>query len=441
MKKRAIIMMTMALSLAALTAAWADEAEEVTGSGTSGDYMPDIEPPTILASGDYSYYVNDDGSTVTIAEYTGGEGVLEIPSEIDGYQVTDIGGKAFIYKEMKSLSVPDSVRSIGNRAFDNCVITDRLELPEGCHIWVDAFCYAELPSEIEIPSGTVVEDSAFSYCDTIKKVRVGSDTDLKGRAFSYCDHLKEAVCASGCRLEKRAFEYCRELKKVTFCGPVEMEEEAFSYCGDYELVEAEESDYGTSGEPDLSIFLTGGKSGNLSGGWEVTRDCVVPEEAQEVFDRAMPDHDRMKYDAAALLAKQVVAGINYCFLRRTTVKDSDEQPTYQIVYIWQDPEGNAHVLNVKDIEFGLDDRSESGQDGHSITLTGEEEVFTDCPDSAKAGETVTVHTADVCDGVVRIEVNGSDTGTWEKGDTYTFIMPDEDVELNGRISTAGYPGA
>ena len=54
---------------------------------------------------------------------------------------------------------------------------------------------------------------------------------------------------------------------------------------------------------------------------------------------------------------------------------------------------------------------------------------------------VTVHTVDVCDGEVRIEVNGSDTGTWEKGDTYTFIMPDEDVELNGRISTAGYPGA
>ena len=167
----------------------------------------------------------------------------------------------------------------------------------------------------------------------------------------------------------------------------------------------------------------------------------MPSEAQKVFDQAMPDHDRMKYDAAALLAKQVVAGINYCFLRRTTVKDSDEQPTYQIVYIWQDPEGNAHVLDVKDIAFGLDESSEPGQDEHSITLTGEEDVFVDCPDSAKAGETVTVHTADVCDGVVRIEVNGSDTGTWEKGDTYTFIMPDEDVELNGRISTAGYPGA
>ena len=42
MKKRVIIMMTMALSLTVLTAVWADEAEEVTGSGTSGDYMPDI---------------------------------------------------------------------------------------------------------------------------------------------------------------------------------------------------------------------------------------------------------------------------------------------------------------------------------------------------------------------------------------------------------------
>ena len=353
MKKRAIILAAMALSLTVLTTVWADEAGEAIESDISGDYIPDLEPPEIFTSGDYHYYVNEDGSTVTITEYTGDGEVVEIPSEMDGYRVTDIGDKAFIYREMRSLFFPDSVRSIENRAFDNCVITDRLELPEGCHIWLDAFCYAELPSEIEIPSGAVVEDSAFSYCDTIKKVSVGPDTDLKSRAFSYCDNLEEAVCASGCRLEKKAFEYCRKMKKVTLCGPVEMDGEAFSYCGDYELVEAEESDYGTStsGEPDLSVFLTGGKKENMTGGREV-------------------------------------------------------------------PEGE-----------------------HSITLTGEDYVFVDCPDSAKTGETVIVHTVGVCDGEVRIEVNGSDTGTWEEWGTYTFAMPDEDVILNGWISTEGYPGA
>ena len=67
----------------------------------------------------------------------------------------------------------------------------------------------------------------------------------------------------------------------------------------------------------------------------------------------MPDHDRIDYDAVALLATQVVAGKNYCFLRRTSVKDSDEMPTYQLAYIWQDPQGDVQVLEVKDIEIGL----------------------------------------------------------------------------------------
>ena len=54
---------------------------------------------------------------------------------------------------------------------------------------------------------------------------------------------------------------------------------------------------------------------------------------------------------------------------------------------------------------------------------------------------MTVHTVDVADGEVKLEVNGTDSGTWQEWGTYTFIMPDEDVELEGWISTEGYPGA
>ena len=78
---------------------------------------------------------------------------------------------------------------------------------------------------------------------------------------------------------------------------------------------------------------------------------------------------------------------------------------------------------------------------HRILLTGDTYVFTDCPAKAKAGDQVTVTTVDVADGEVKIEVNGSDSGEWLKWGTYTFTMPDEDVEVKGWISTEGYPGA
>ena len=75
---------------------------------------------------------------------------------------------------------------------------------------------------------------------------------------------------------------------------------------------------------------------------------------------------------------------------------------------------------------------------HSITLVGD--VFVDCPESAKAGETVTVHTGEMADGEIIVEMNGTriDKTGWG---TYTFTMPDEDVELKGWSSTAGFSGS
>ena len=122
-------------------------------------------------------------------------------------------------------------------------------------------------------------------------------------------------------------------------------------------------------------------------------------------------------------------------------------PVYQFAYIWQDTEGNVHILDLQDISFspGGEDtapktEAQTGSE-HRVTVSGEDDVFISFPAFAKAGDTVRVHTYDVTDGEVKVEVNGSDIGTWEEWGTYSFIMPDEDVELYGWISTEGYPGA
>ncbi|MCR5596609.1 MAG: hypothetical protein K6G19_00385 [Lachnospiraceae bacterium] len=78
---------------------------------------------------------------------------------------------------------------------------------------------------------------------------------------------------------------------------------------------------------------------------------------------------------------------------------------------------------------------------HRITLTGDLNVFRGCPESAKAGEKVTVYVVGVADGEVVLDVNGENIGSWEDYNIYSFTMPDEDVEINGWIRTAGYPGA
>lgn len=86
--------------------------------------------------------------------------------------------------------------------------------------------------------------------------------------------------------------------------------------------------------------------------------------------------------------------------------------------------------------------SQTAGDGvHRITLTDQEEVVTECPETAKAGDIVIVRTMDMADAEPVIEVNGANPGKWVDFTTYTFIMPDEDVEVHAFISTFGYPGA
>ena len=272
--------------------------------------------------------------TITISDYIGTDKEVEIPEEIDGYRVTDIGGQAFSYKKMKSLTFPSGIRSIGARAFEYC------DIPE-----------------VTMPAGTTVETCAFGYCDNLKKVLIGQDAVIKSRAFGYCDDLETVVCAAGSKLEEDTFEYCRNLKKVILCGDVEVDEDAFYDCDHAEMIRAEESEYETWKQNDQETFFS---------------------------------------DLESLLTG-----------------------------------GRTETAETETLAAGE----------HRILLTGETDVFVDCPVKAKAGDLVSVSTVGVADGEVKIEVNGTDSGKWENWGTYTFTMPDEDVEIKGWISTAGYPGA
>ena len=57
------------------------------------------------------------------------------------------------------------------------------------------------------------------------------------------------------------------------------------------------------------------------------------------------------YKPIALLATQVVAGTNYCFLCETTVVAPDAQPSYALVYVFDGLSGEHEILRVQEIEF------------------------------------------------------------------------------------------
>ncbi len=69
-------------------------------------------------SGDYTYTVS--GTNATITKYNGAGGALVIPETIDGYTVTVIDSSAFAGSAVTKVSIPKTIKTIGNSAFKNC---------------------------------------------------------------------------------------------------------------------------------------------------------------------------------------------------------------------------------------------------------------------------------------------------------------------------------
>ena len=298
----------------------------------------DSTPAGPITSGEYEYSVNEDKETVTLLHFSGDAEVMEIPSEIDGYPVSQIGPEAFSYRTMTSLTVPDSVQCIEKRAFEYSTVSDSIRLPQNITIMDDAFSYATLPSEITIPVGAVVEPCTFSYCEGLESVIIESDVTVKGRGFGYCYDLSRVVCAEGSRLEAEAFEYCKALEEAVLCGNVEMEEDAFSYCGDVTVTrkEAGASDTqgqsipagvpDTQGQSELADIIEGILTGENNEG-----DGKEDTDAIELEIKGSPaDADGVTVTLTEAVAVKNDTGYNYSF--SGTIENNTEEGIMEVIY-------------------------------------------------------------------------------------------------------------
>jgi hypothetical protein len=128
------------------------------------------------------------GSAVTI---TGCDkkvsGALTIPTTIEGNPVTSIGSGAFQKSRLTSLTIPDSVTSIGKNAFQNCRSLTSLTIPESVtSIGYEAFggCYSL--TSITIPeSVTEIGRGAFSGCKNLIAVTFLGDAPKLSNLASY----------------------------------------------------------------------------------------------------------------------------------------------------------------------------------------------------------------------------------------------------------------
>ena len=102
----------------------------------------------------------------------------------------------------------------------------------------------------------------------------------------------------------------------------------------------------------LCVFTA---SAEQAGGWQATTDAAVTEEARAALEKALTEFAGRKVEHVALLGTQVVAGINYAILCRVTPVVPDPVSAYAIAYVYAGVDGSCQLLEIDDIDLGLDD--------------------------------------------------------------------------------------
>ena len=145
--------------------------------------------------GNLSYTVSNGKATITSCQKTV-SGALTIPSKLGGYPVTSIADEAYRdCTNLTSITIPNSVTSIGNLAFSNTGYYNNSSNWEngvlyiGNHL-IDA--KTTISGNYTIKSGTkTIANWAFFNCDSLTSIVIpNSVTSIGSSAFRDCTNLK-----------------------------------------------------------------------------------------------------------------------------------------------------------------------------------------------------------------------------------------------------------
>ena len=174
---------------------------------------------TTLVNGIY-YEFNDETKTASVVWGEGYSGEINIPSIVNGYPVTSIGDYVFTGSPITSVTIPNSVTSIGERpfggctalvsvsmsnsvtsignfAFDGCTALTSIALPNSVKsLGRNVFMGCTALTSITIPESVEsIGDAAFEGCIALTSINIPDAVTSIGRmAFRGCSALTNVIC-------------------------------------------------------------------------------------------------------------------------------------------------------------------------------------------------------------------------------------------------------
>lgn len=173
-----------------------------------------------VAAATNTFYFNP--TTGTITKYIESDTVVVIPSKINGVTVETIGHGAFERSAVTSVTIPDSVTAILDRAFANCFQLTNISIPNSVtSIGFSAFEHCTSLKSITLPpSLRNISMFLFHNCSQLTTIQIpDSVLSIQDYAFGNCISLETIrIPVSVTSIGNLAFASCPNSMTVTYSG-------------------------------------------------------------------------------------------------------------------------------------------------------------------------------------------------------------------------------
>lgn len=170
----------------------------------------------------FDFKFTPDNTAVIVIRYNGTAADVTIPSRYKGKPVTAIDHAAFFNSVVTSVTIPDSVTSIGDNAFGFCSQLTNISIPNSVtYIGFSAFAHCTSLKSITLPSSLrSISEALFSGCSQLTTIHIpDSVPSIQSYAFYHCRNLETIrIPVSVTLIETDAFAGCPSSMTVTYSG-------------------------------------------------------------------------------------------------------------------------------------------------------------------------------------------------------------------------------
>ena len=182
----------------------------------------------MLTYGNYEYEILNDG-TVKLTKYTGSASVVNVPSKIDGKDVTCLYYTFANNTNLTSVNIPDSITSL-NYTFYGCTSLTSINIPDNVMYIKGGFRDCVKLTSVNLPNSVIVLIDAFTDCTSLTSINVPESVTDLSMAFQNCINLSNISIPENVTDLNSTFLNCTSLTNINIPDSVTNISGAFSGC-------------------------------------------------------------------------------------------------------------------------------------------------------------------------------------------------------------------